>query len=86
MKIGKSTILNKLISFDPQTFYSIKTKGLNIKYPEIKEHPNLKIVLLDSEGIEAPILTFDNINAKVENSIKEFIEEARDKLLTEVFL
>ena len=71
---GKSTILKKLISFDLLTGNSIKTEGLSIKYPEIKGHPNLKIVLLDSEWIEAPILKFDNYNANIENSKKNILK------------
>ena len=88
---GKSTILRKLSDFNLPTGYSIKTEGLSIKYPELKDHPNLKIVLLDSAGFETPVLNFVTDNN--ENNIKssdisdeEFKEKARDKLLTEVFL
>ena len=82
---GKSTILKKISDFDIPTGFSIKTEGLSIKYPEIKEHPNLKIVLLDSAGLKTPVLDFNNINP--DNPYEEkFIEKARDKLLTEEFL
>ena len=80
---GKSTILKKLSDFNLPTGYSIKTEGLSIKYPEISDHPNLNIVLLDSAGLEAPLLNFDKNSGDIE---KDFIEKARDKLLTEVFL
>ena len=87
---GKSTILRKLSDFDLPTGYSIKTEGLSIKYPELKEHKNLKIVLLDSAGFETPVLNSvinDNNKSEIlEMSGNEFKEKARDKLLTEVFL
>ena len=86
---GKSTILRKISDFDLPTGYSIKTEGLSIKYPELKDHPNLKIVLLDSAGFETPVLNcvINNSDKKTEISKEEeFKEKARDKLLTEVFL
>ena len=86
---GKSTILRKLSDFDLPTGYSIKTEGLSIKYPELKDHPNLKIVLLDSAGFETPVLNCVINNSDKKNEIskeEEFKEKARDKLLTEVFL
>ena len=63
------------------TGYSIKTEGLSIKYPQLKDHPNLKLVLLDSAGLETSVLNLQRNNIEI-----EFIEKARDKLLTEVFL
>ena len=84
---GKTTILRKLSDFNLPTGYSIKTEGLSIKYPELIDHPNLKIVLLDSAGFETPILDFViNNNVKKIGKDEEFLEKARDKLLTEVFL
>ena len=84
---GKTTILRKLSDFNLPTGYSIKTEGLSIKYPELKEHPNLKIVLLDSAGFETPLLDFAiNNNVKKSSQDEEFLEKERDKLLTEVFL
>ena len=84
---GKTTILRKLSDFNLPTGYSIKTEGLSIKYPELKAHPNLKIVLLDSAGFETLILDFAiNNNVKKSSQDEEFLEKERDKLLTEVFL
>ena len=83
---GKTTILKKLSDFDLPTGYSIKTEGLSIKYPQLKEYPNLKIVLLDSAGFETPVLNFKIKNINNKNSELDFIEKARDKSLTEVFL
>ena len=50
---GKSFILSK-ITLPSGT--SIKTEGLSIKYPELKQFKNRKIVLLDSAGLETPVL------------------------------
>ena len=33
-----------------------KTEGLSIKYPELEKFKNRKIVLLDSAGLENPVL------------------------------
>ena len=81
---GKSKLLSKISDMDIPAGFSIKTEGLSILYPELKLHPNLKIIFLDSAGLETPVLDFnkESINAQEE----EFIEKARDKLLTEVFL
>ena len=35
---------------------SIKTEGLSIKYPELEKFKNRKIALLDSAGLETPVL------------------------------
>ena len=60
---GKSTILSDLSQIDLPTGYSIKTEGLSIKFPELKEFENRKIILLDSAGLETPILNVNNTMA-----------------------
>ena len=35
---------------------SIRTEGLSIKYPELEPYQDRKIVLLDSAGLETPVL------------------------------
>ena len=80
---GKSTILQKISNMDLPTGFSIKTEGLSIKYPELEKYPNLNVVLLDSAGLETPVLNQDENNI-INNTI--FLEQSRDKLLTEVFL
>ena len=90
---GKSFILSKLskISFPFGT--TIKTEGLSIKYPE-KTHQNRKIVLLDSAGLETPVLINKELNDENEkDKDKEedwkselFKEKSREKLITELFL
>ena len=81
---GKSTILHKISGLPLPTGYSIKTEGLSIKYPELEKYPNLKLVLLDSAGLETPVLNYGEND--LNNKGYEFIEQSRDKLLTEVFL
>ena len=97
---GKSTILKRISNFELPTGVSIKTEGLSIKYPILEDYPNLNIVLLDSVGLEAPVLKYqDNKEQKDEskndenmgeekkdNSDIPFAEQSRDKLLTEIFL
>ena len=79
---GKSTILSDLSQIDLPTGYSIKTEGLSIKFPELKEFENRKIILLDSAGLETPIL---NINSTMtylnNNEIKEGINKINEKKL-----
>jgi len=89
---GKSTILQKISKYKLPTGHSIKTEGLSIKYPELEEYKNLKIVLLDSAGLETPLLNKEiyNINESTDevknNKLNKFIEKSRDKILTEIFL
>ena len=73
---GKSFILERLSKIPfPSSFY-INTRGLSIKYPELKGHEDRNYVLLDSAGLETPVLNFDNneINDDIiidkENNIK----------------
>ena len=53
---GKSFILSKLSKMNFPTGTSIKTEGLSIKYPETEIYKDRKIVLLDSAGLETPVL------------------------------
>ena len=62
---GKSFILSKLSHIDLPFGTSIKTEGLSIKYPDLKEYKNRKIVLLDSAGLETPVTRINNnVNEK----------------------
>ena len=81
---GKSKFLSKISDMDILAGFSIKTNGLSIKYPELKLYPNLKIIFLDSTGLETPVLDFNKKSTSAQE--EEFIEKTRDKLLTEVFL
>ena len=53
---GKSFILSRISKITLPSGTSIKTEGLSIKYPELGKFKNRKIVLLDSAGLETPVL------------------------------
>ena len=88
---GKSYLLSKISKIDLPSGMNIKTEGLSIKYPDIKMDKERKIVLLDSAGLETPVLKSDiNSMEKNRNELKErnelFKEKSREKLITELFL
>ena len=92
---GKSFILSKISGIPLPTGFSIKTKGLSIKFPNIEKYKNRKIILLDSAGQETPVINNEKNTTRNENQdsqqneIKkegELTEKSRDKLLTEFFL
>ena len=53
---GKSFILSRISKLVLPSGTSIKTEGLSIKYPELEKFKNRKIALLDSAGLETPVL------------------------------
>ena len=83
---GKSFLLSKISKLNLPSGMSVKTEGLSIKYPELKDNQNGRIVLLDSAGLETPVLDSgkNNLEGKDKNEI--FKEKCRDKLITELFL
>ena len=83
---GKSFLLSKISKIDLPSGTSIRTEGLSIKYPEIDNlFKNRKIALLDSAGLETPVLKEEKIIEK--KSEKEiFKEKSREKIITELFL
>ena len=81
---GKSFILSKISEIELPTGTSIKTEGLSIKYPELEKYKERKIVLLDSAGLETPVLNENDKNENNENDI--FKEKSREKIITELFL
>ena len=95
---GKSFILSKISKMNLPSGMSVKTEGLSIKYPNLKTYKNRAIALLDSAGLETPVLVESNKNEKnkgrkEENNKKEeddrnelFKEKCREKLITELFL
>ena len=81
---GKSFLLSKISKINLPNGTNIKTEGLSIKYPELEKYKNRKIVLLDSEGFEAPfLLKKDAILDKNYIMLKELI---KDKIITQYFL
>jgi len=82
---GKSFLLSKISKMNLPSGVSIKTAGLSIKYPELKEFKNRKIALLDSAGLETPVLISKPILDEIEKN-KLFKDKSREKLITELFL
>ena len=68
---GKSHLLSKLSKINLPSGMTIKTEGLSIKYPEIQLKNKRKIVLLDSAGLETPVLISDEKKEKEKNGAKE---------------
>ena len=78
---GKSFILSKLSKIKLPSGADIRTEGLSIKYPEIEEYKNRKIVLLDSAGLETPVLT-EEIKEYIKDNIQENknpVDNSKDK-------
>ena len=87
---GKSTILSDFSQIELPTGVSIKTEGLSIKYPELDVFKNRKFILLDSAGLETPILKADNIyktpgdpNEKNEIKGEEKVENGSEEIKPE---
>ena len=80
---GKSFLLSKISKINLPSGTNIRTEGLSIKYPDLNKYENRRIVLLDSAGLETPVL-IDDENKKEENDL--FKEKSREKLITEFFL
>ena len=81
---GKAFILSKISRMTLPSGTSIKTEGLSIKYPDLTKHKNRKIALLDSAGLETPVLVSNEIKEEEKNEL--FKEKCREKLITELFL
>ena len=67
---GKSFFLQKLSEVELPKGTSIKTEGLSLKYPKFKDSNN-NIILLDSAGLETPLLKDENIKEKLESKKEE---------------
>ena len=82
---GKSFLLSKISKISLPS--SIRTEGLSIKYPELELFKDRRIALLDSAGLETPVLRDDNFESNEEKSEKEiFKEKSREKIITDLFL
>ena len=82
---GKSFLLSKISKIDLPSGPSISTEGLSIKYPDLEGYEYRKIVLLDSAGLETPVIKETKENNNV-NEKELFKEKSREKLITELFL
>ena len=99
---GKSFLLSKISKIPLPSGTSIRTEGLSIKYPVLDYFKDRKIVLLDSAGLETPVLknkqelqnkSLKRTNTKSEedenkeNKEKDYFKEkSREKIITELFL
>ena len=88
---GKSFLLSKISEIDLPVGESIKTKGLIIKFPELKLYKNRTIILLDSAGQETPVLNYEksennktpqniNVNSNENIEIKNDYKTKEEKL------
>ena len=66
---GKSFLLSKISQILLPSGTSIRTEGLSIKYPDLTEYQNRKIVLLDSAVLETPVL-IDEQKINNENTVQ----------------
>ena len=76
---GKSFILSNLSKIPLPSGTSIKTEGLSIKYPDCKKFKNRKIALLDSAGLETPVIKENNKNDEIDDKKKEINENIANK-------
>jgi len=61
---GKSFLLSKISKMKLPSGMSIKTEGLSIKYPDLRLFKDRKIALLDSAGMETPVLIMNEEKEK----------------------
>ena len=89
MNNGKTFVLSKLSKINLPSGTSISTKGISVKYPELANNENRKYILLDSAGLEAPILKSGEEKEDFDDLIEKnnkFKLKARDIIITESFL
>ena len=81
---GKSFLLSKISKIDLPSGTSIRTEGLSVKYPDLNIYTNRKIVLLDSAGLETPVLREKNdAKIKTEENIEITTKEEPEELKEE---
>ena len=76
---GKSFILSKISKIKLLTGTSIQTKGLSVKYPDLKGYTARQLILLDSAGLETPVLISEKKEKINENKNQDDIEEQEEK-------
>ena len=62
--VGKSYLLSKMVKVEIPTGYSIETKGISIKYSQENKGEEKGICILDSAGLETPLLNDKDIEYK----------------------
>lgn len=71
---GKSFFLQKLSGIDLPSGHSVRTEGLSVKYPDMKDK---NIILLDTAGLETPLKESNYYNP--EEKRKEIEEEEEEE-------
>ena len=80
--VGKSFLLSRLFDIKIQSGYSVVTEGLSLKYNE-----NDKYIILDSAGLQTPLLSNEHYKDKDEENIRKKYEDLyKDKTQTENFI
>ena len=79
---GKSFILHLLTGKDIPNGYSVTTEGLSLIIPDNDKNKNDNLILIDTAGIESPLLNETNEKYTNEN-IKKM---AKDRQITDYFI
>ena len=80
--VGKSFLLSRLFNMKIPSGYSVITEGLSLKYNE-----NDKYIILDSAGLQTPLLADEKYEDKDEEKNKKKYEDLyKDKTQTENFI
>ena len=80
--VGKSFLLSRLFDIKIPSGYSVITEGLSLKYNE-KD----KYIILDSAGLQTPLLSDEQFKDKHEENIRKKYEDLyKDKTQTENFI
>ena len=80
--VGKSFLLSRLFDIKIPSGYSVVTEGLSLKYNE-----NDKYIILDSAGLQTPLLSNEHYKDKDEENIRKKYEDLyKDKTQTENFI
>ena len=85
---GKSFLLSKISKIKLLIGTSIYTQGLSVKYPELKGYKGRQLILLDSAGLETPVLKNKPKEKKeiiINNQIIKDDEEQNQKLTESQF-
>jgi len=80
--VGKSFLLSRLFKMSIPSGYSVITEGLSLKYNEFDRY-----TILDSAGLQTPLLSDEKYEDKdEENSKKKYEDLYKDKTQTENFI
>ena len=77
---GKSFLLSKISKIKLLFGTSIYTQGLSVKYPELKGYKGRQLILLDSAGLETPVLKNKKKEIIINNQMINDDEEENQKL------